>query len=356
MTFQTPVTVEQMLPGIHHKDYLLPAIQREFVWDANQIRRLVDSLLRGYPIGSFLVWKVEPETAARYTFYDFLTHYHERDNPYASKATVPNGQGILAILDGQQRLTALNIAVYGSHAEKRKYAWWNNPDAFPKKKLYLNLLADPDPDDLGLRYDLRFLTDTEAQASDEEPDGWYPLRSILSLADAGPAMQKELRQRRIDLNDTDPYQRLYDLHVAIRKNPPINYYLETSQDLNKVLDIFVRVNSGGTTLSWAGQPARPDPERRRRTRQRWLPGERGRAGDGRAGQVPDLRAHRDRRATRGQVRRAAHLRGPGAAISRSRPDEAVPRGPRVPAVPVHQQATPRRGHRRGVARRLPRRG
>jgi hypothetical protein len=101
--------------------------------------------MRRYPIGSFLIWKVDPETASSYAFYDFLTDYHMRDHPYASKAVVPAGQGVLAILDGQQRLTALNIAVYGSLAVKRKYAWWNSTDAFPRKRLYLNILADADP-------------------------------------------------------------------------------------------------------------------------------------------------------------------------------------------------------------------
>jgi hypothetical protein len=76
----------------------------------------------GYPIGSFLVWRVGPETAGAYAFYDFLTDYHERDNPYAARAMVLGGQGVLAILDGQQRLTALNIAVYRSFAVNKKYA------------------------------------------------------------------------------------------------------------------------------------------------------------------------------------------------------------------------------------------
>lgn len=251
MAFQTPVTVEEVLTSIHHKEYLLPAIQREFVWSPDQIRRLMDSLMRGYPIGSFLLWKVEPETTAHYTFYDFLTHYHERDNPYATKATVPAGSGVIAVLDGQQRLTALNIAIYGSHAEKRKYAWWSSPDAFPKKKLYLNLLGDADSDELGLRYDLRFLTDSEAAPVDGKPNGWYPVGAVLGLANAGPALYNELAQRGIDLNDVKPYQRLYDLYEAVRTHKSINYFLEKSQDSDKVLDIFVRVNSGGTTLSYS---------------------------------------------------------------------------------------------------------
>jgi len=250
MAFQTPVTVQEILSGIHEKKYLLPAIQREFVWDQNQIRRLLDSLLRGYPIGSFLLWTVDSSTAKQYTFYDFLTEYHERDHPYATKAVVPSGQPTTAILDGQQRLTSLNIAIYGSHAEKKKYAWWNSPDAFPRKRLYLNLLDEPDPEELGLSYDLRFLRDDEAKPAEGVPDKWFRVGDVLGL-DAGPKMLQHLKARGIDLNDLGAHQRLYDLYEAIRVTKPINYYLEASQDADKVLDIFVRVNSGGTTLSYS---------------------------------------------------------------------------------------------------------
>ncbi|HXT89799.1 MAG TPA: DUF262 domain-containing protein [Trebonia sp.] len=253
LSFQTPVTVGDILEGIHHKEYLLPAIQREFVWDADQVRRLVDSLMRGYPIGSFLIWKVSSETAKSYVFYDFLTDCHARDHPYASRAVVPGGQGVLAVLDGQQRLTALNIAVYGSFAVKKKYAWWSSTDAFPKKRLYLNLLADADPDDLGLRYDLQFLTDEEAIAVSGEPDKWYPLAAVMTATNPGPALFAEVAARGV--TDTaqaaDAYQRLYDLYGAFRIAKPINYHLEADQNPDKVLDIFVRVNSGGTTLSYS---------------------------------------------------------------------------------------------------------
>lgn len=253
LTFQTPVTVGEILQGIHHKEYLLPAIQREFVWDADQLRRLVDSLMRHYPIGSFLIWKVSPETASSYAFYDFVTDYHARDHPYASKAIVPAGQGVMAVLDGQQRLTALNIAVYGSLAVKKKYAWWSSTDAFPRKRLYLNLLADADPDELGLRYDLRFLTDEEAKTTQGQPDAWYPLAQVMTVANPGPAMFAEVARRGITntAQAATAYQRLYDLFEAFRTARPINYYLETDQDADKVLDIFVRVNSGGTTLSYS---------------------------------------------------------------------------------------------------------
>jgi hypothetical protein len=253
LSFQTPVTVGEILEGIHCKEYLLPAIQREFVWDSDQVRRLVDSLMRRYPIGSFLIWKVTPDTASSYAFYDFLTDYHARDHPYASRAVVPAGRGVLAVLDGQQRLTALNIAVYGSLAVKRKYAWWSSADAFPRKRLYLNLLADADPDELGLRYDLQFLTDQEASPVAGEPSGWYPLSRVMTVANPGPAMFAEVTARGIadTIQAADAYERLYGLFEAFRTARPINYYLETDQDADKVLDIFVRVNSGGTTLSYS---------------------------------------------------------------------------------------------------------
>ena len=250
MSFQTPRSIEEMLTAIHKREYLMPAIQREFVWGADQITRLVDSLMRGYPVGSFLLWDVKPETAQSYTFYEFLTNYHERDNPYADKATVPSGSGTTAVLDGQQRLTSLNIALYGSYAEKKKYAWWNSADAFPVKRLYLNLVDEPDDEELGTKYDLRFLTDREAAPAEGEANKWFRVGAVLDLANAGPAIMRELEQRGI-AGSADAFQRLYDLYEAVRVLKPMNYFLVTDQDADKVLEIFVRVNSGGTTLSYS---------------------------------------------------------------------------------------------------------
>jgi hypothetical protein len=250
MSFQTPRSIEEMLTAIHKRDYLMPAIQREFVWGADQITKLVDSLMRGYPVGSFLLWDVKPETAQSYTFYEFLTNYHERDNPYADKATVPSGNGTTAVLDGQQRLTSLNIALYGSYAEKKKYAWWNSADAFPVKRLYLNLVDEPDDEELGTKYDLRFLTDREAAPAEGEANKWFRVGAVLDLANAGPAIMRELEQRGI-AGSADAFQRLYDLYEAVRVLKPMNYFLVTDQDADKVLEIFVRVNSGGTTLSYS---------------------------------------------------------------------------------------------------------
>jgi len=61
MSFQTPITIARAIENIQSNQYILPAIQREFVWSDEQIERLFDSLMRGYPIGSFLFWKIKPQ-------------------------------------------------------------------------------------------------------------------------------------------------------------------------------------------------------------------------------------------------------------------------------------------------------
>ena len=58
MSFQTPLTIKDTIDNIRSRRYLLPSIQRELVWSTDRIERLFDSLLSGYPIGSFLFWEV----------------------------------------------------------------------------------------------------------------------------------------------------------------------------------------------------------------------------------------------------------------------------------------------------------
>jgi hypothetical protein len=241
--------VSKVLEGIHNSQYVLPAIQREFVWNTDQICRLFDSLMLEYPIGAFLFWKVDADEARQFTFYDFITDYHEKNNPYAPPRKIPVGQGATAILDGQQRLTALNIGLYGSHAERQPRKWWNNPDAFPKKRLYLNLVSRPEDDDQGMAYDFKFLTDAAAKSTDGEPEAWFLVRDVLIFEDAGPSLMTELERR--SLTGSGPFGILYQLFNAVRTLPSVNAYVEESQDPNKVLDIFVRVNSGGTPLSYS---------------------------------------------------------------------------------------------------------
>ena len=248
MAFQTPITIKRALRGIEGREYVLPAIQREFVWRPEQIERLFDSLMRGYPIGSFLFWKIGRETIAKYKFYDFMLDYHQRGNPRCKPTGAITRDQVTAVLDGQQRLTALNIGLRGSYAFKLPRLWWNNPDAFPKRQLHLNILADAEENEGGMQHDFRFLTNQEAKRHDET-HCWYRVGAILAAEDA------------VDINDflvdkglgnqRRPFKVLARLHKVVHTDPVIAYYEEDDRDPDRVLEIFVRTNSGGTQLSYS---------------------------------------------------------------------------------------------------------
>ncbi|MBW4530422.1 MAG: DUF262 domain-containing protein [Aphanothece saxicola GSE-SYN-MK-01-06B] len=247
MTFQTPITIRHALDHIHRHDYVLPAIQREFVWRPEQIARLFDSLMQGYPIGSFLFWSVERDNVRQYKFYDFVRDYHQRLRPHCPPVEVPVGQSVIAVLDGQQRLTALNIGLRGSHAIKEPRMWWNNPDAFPEKRLYINIAADADANEGGLAYDFCFLGEERAQHSDS--CHWFPVRKILNLNDATEIF--EYIQAAGLATNRHAFRTLNLLHAVVHDRPLIAFFEESSQDLDKVLNIFIRTNSGGTVLSYS---------------------------------------------------------------------------------------------------------
>lgn len=148
-------TIKETLQSIQQSRYVLPAIQREFVWKPEQIARLFDSLMQGYPFGTFLFWKVDSANSNKYKFYAFVRDYHERDMPHCPQLPVFNQTELTAVLDGQQRLTALNIGLCGSMAWRLPYKWKNNPNAYPERRLYLDLLATQVGDEGGERYRFR---------------------------------------------------------------------------------------------------------------------------------------------------------------------------------------------------------
>ena len=249
MAFQTPITIAKALERIRKNDYVLPAIQREFVWRSRQITTLFDSLMRGYPIGTFLFWKVNANRCGDFKFYEFLNDYHERDRRHNSPIDVTGSGGVTAILDGQQRFTALNIGLRGSYAWKIKYGRWNADHAFPKRRLYLNLLRPAEvKTDIELKYDFRFLTKDRAENLGEG-EHWILLKQVLDWRDLGNVMDY-LREHSL-WNTRYPQECLSKLLTVIHTEQLVSSYQEDEQDVDKVLNIFIRVNSGGTVLSYS---------------------------------------------------------------------------------------------------------
>lgn len=246
---------------IVRNELYLPAIQRKFVWEPEQIERLFDSIVRGYPIGTFLFWFVRGEKKNDYTFYKFLLNYHDRDAYLNEIAPRPELRDeIIGVLDGQQRLSGLYIALQGTYAYKKPRARWDNDDAFPKRKFYLNLIYSPPEDQPNdMLYEFRFLTSSEAKEIDNE-HLWFLVRDVLTWGDDpdidnyydGLLESKHLTPQNKEIVKKRKGQikrSLRLLHQRLVLEELLSYFQIEDQELDNILDMFVRVNSGGTELT-----------------------------------------------------------------------------------------------------------
>lgn len=252
-------TVNQVISELN-VSYFLPDIQRDYVWLNNarekKIEQLFDSILRGYPIGTFLFWKlkkndIETDKSSKkdsgklnFQLYKFLEDYDVRD-AYNKKIKVEqiNSDDLHIVLDGQQRLTSLYIGLKGSRTLKKPYGQWENPNSFVEKKLYLNLRHTPDNENPDDNYQFEFLCPSELPPIDEE-NNWFKVGDILKI-------DKLITYARENNLDESESEILESLKQALCVTPIISYYEEEEKNLDKVLKIFIRVNSGGTVLSYS---------------------------------------------------------------------------------------------------------
>ena len=86
----------------------LPDLQRPFVWKNDKVRDLLDSMLRGYPIGYIMLWESPGEMD------DKKTVIGSNSKTYTAPKEL--------VIDGQQRLTALLSAFYGMPVRDKSYS------------------------------------------------------------------------------------------------------------------------------------------------------------------------------------------------------------------------------------------
>lgn len=252
MAYETPLTIAEVMQDISINKYVLPSIQREYVWDTEQIETLFDSLMQDYPIGAFLFWEIEKSRLLDYDFYEFLRNYHEKNNTHNKKVDLKGSDGVTAVLDGQQRLTSIYIGLKGSYAYRLKYKQKKSENAYPVRYLYLNLIEDAQGETN--KYDFRFLTDKEYSGMTE--GFWYKVGDILTMTQPGETSQYVLdniafagtytKEQTMHANNT--LQKLYNV---VHTDKTLSYYKEKAAELDKVLNIFIRVNSGGTVLTYS---------------------------------------------------------------------------------------------------------
>ncbi len=254
------MTIRDIILQIENGELYLPAIQRHFVWKPDKIENLFDSIMLGYPIGTFLFWKVTAQLIndKKYSIYRFIQNYNERDNSLNEKVGRPIIiTEITAVLDGQQRIGSMYMALKGSVAFKKPKARRDNRDAYPEKQLYLNILkSNKSDDEEDTCFEFNFLSNEEyEQACEDEkdislenrPHLWFLVKNVLGWNQPDDAttfaIEKGWIQNKIIVGN------LIRLWHRICKESIINYFEVKNDNLDNVLDIFVRVNSGGVILS-----------------------------------------------------------------------------------------------------------
>ena len=165
MSFQTPISISEAILNIDQNKYLLPAIQREFVWSHDKVEWLFDSIMRNYPISSFLFWEVNEQTAKGYKFYKFISEYRERYKTHNDEISTNGLTSFNAILDGQQRLTSLYLGLKGSFAYKEYRKKWENTEvSIPTRQLYLNIDQELNNEEDGRVYEFKFLRNQDGHS------------------------------------------------------------------------------------------------------------------------------------------------------------------------------------------------
>ena len=239
-------TIRDLVTEKIGRNTFLPAIQREYVWNPSQVEKLFDSLMCGYPISSFLFWKIREEKKKDWISYEFIKDF-DTEKPHNNEANLDGvNQDIFLVLDGQQRITSLNIGLRGTY--RFFYRKWK------KTRLFLNLLwnkNNENPEEL--TYQFLFKEDDSILPRTDYPQYWYHVGDILNFEDAEDA--KDAIESKLS-NYTEEEQKtakrlIGKLHSTINVSRIINYYEEKSDEYDKVLEIFIRTNTGGQKLEYS---------------------------------------------------------------------------------------------------------
>jgi uncharacterized protein with ParB-like and HNH nuclease domain len=229
-------TIRKIVGFLNNPDeeggFWLPNIQRPFVWGEDQICRLFDSILREYPISTLLVWKTDSGIRRR----KFIENW--KSTTRLTDFYVPeNRKKKCLVLDGQQRLQSLFIALTGS---------------YEGRELFFDILSGEiaAPDDV--KYDFRFLDATvTAFPWVKFKDLVFTKRKKREICDElKAAAGRELTNTELDkLNDhLELVDRTFKIEEAITYQELDSIDQPNLYKEDDVVEVFIRANSGGTKL------------------------------------------------------------------------------------------------------------
>jgi len=202
---QYPIQI--LLSWVQAGEIAIPEIQRPFVWESKQVRELIDSLYKGYPVGYLIAWK----------------------NHDVRLKTGENSAGKKILIDGQQRITALMASILGQQVVNSHY-----------KKVNIKISFHPMKE--------RFETFTPAIEKDSE---WFD--DIAFLLDNSTNLfnvVNEYIQKNPEADQAEIFNRLQKLKGIVNNQIGL-IELDNNLDIEEVTEIFIRINSKGKVLSQA---------------------------------------------------------------------------------------------------------
>lgn len=190
----------------------IPKFQRDFVWSIERTAKLLDSILKGYPIGTFILWQTD-----------------ERINDIKNVGNLeipptPDGTKVQYVLDGQQRITSLYAAYLGAKIRKR---------GEKKTSDYVDIVVN-----IGID-----INKNDNQVITAEPTGekYISLNEVLNFSfSKAKALSDKFSEEELELIDS--YSTAFKTYefstVVLRK-----------EDIDSAIEVFTRINTGGQTLT-----------------------------------------------------------------------------------------------------------
>ena len=244
---QTNIKVSELVNKVQRGELTLPEMQRRYVWPATRVRDLLDSLYRGYPSGTILVWETDEEMPTR---------------ELAVEATkMPTTSHKLLLLDGQQRVTSLSAILSGEPVRVRNRKRpidilfnLEHPEGPPTDVTEIDDngftadvddVEDEETAERDIQEEMRKRTFVVASRALKNDPIWVPVSDIFKKTDS-----QILKSIGVSSEDErwDKYSERLQKVKKIADYLYVMEVLEKSMSYEEVTDIFIRVNSLGIKL------------------------------------------------------------------------------------------------------------
>lgn len=201
------LSIPKIISKISSGDIRIPAFQREFVWDPNQVAFLLDSVYKGFPVGTVVFWQTSERLRTEKKLGDFKLPEPQKSYP------------VNYVLDGQQRLTSLFSA----------FQFELSPDSSDWVEIYLDMETDSHPEDVSF---------SALQDDEVDLNRYFPVKSFFDPTGFYTAMSRLTDDQKVFVNDVQ--NKLRDFKI-----PVVTF---ETDDKNEVAIVFERINRAGTEL------------------------------------------------------------------------------------------------------------